>query len=270
MKICIAINSFKNEDKLLHHEKLCVQSLRKLKEKYNDIDLINLLFEKDSKNLDLQGFENLRVLKTESKNIFPNYKKNLSCINEMFDYLANLNYDYFIFINNDILVSDRFIKEVNDNPEFDSFIASKLCFTKLDSIDDKTAVPVALSVHGFDAFAIKCKWWKTVSDKFEKFFIGKPYWDTYFFTKCYLTGKCKVLNKAPACIFHMAHGEGGSDAEDELSQFNVQSFKKDEAIGRIWFTYAYAVLLKREKFEDINWYIPFANEVELEKYYLKY
>ena len=45
MKIAIGINTFKKEDDLNHREKMCIESLRLLKQKYPEqLDLINITF----------------------------------------------------------------------------------------------------------------------------------------------------------------------------------------------------------------------------------
>jgi len=266
MKIGIIINSFKPEQEFLHHEKLCVESLRKIKKQFNNVDLVSLIFEDE--NIILNDFENLNILKQHSKTIFPNFKKKLPFVNEIFDIAANLNYDYFIFINNDIIVSDRFIKQIINEPSYETFVASKLHFRKLDSLNDSSSDPGAISVHGFDGFAVKSSWWLQKRDIFQKFFLGKPYWDTYFFTMCYLHSKCKVLNKPPLSIFHVAHDSDAMN-NDELTEFNTKSFQKTDYVGRTWFTYVYKVLLKRSSHNGIEWYMPFENEEELEKAYLK-
>lgn len=265
MKICIGINSFKEEKDLLVHEKMCVESLYKIQKQFPCVDIVNIFFEDE--NFNYEKFINLNKLKQSSKNYFITNKK-LPLVNDLFDVLADLNYDYFIFINNDIIVSDRYIKHILNAPEFETFVASKLHFTKLDSLTDNNSIPDAISVHGFDGFAVKTTWWKNNRTKFEKFFLGKPYWDTYFFTMCYLHSKCMILNKPPACIFHTTH-ESDAMAEDELTKFNIESFQKTNYVGKIWFSYVYDVLLKRQTHNGIKWYTPLPNEEDLEKQYLK-
>jgi hypothetical protein len=268
MKINICINSYKTEELLQHHEMLCVNSLRKLKELYPDnIELVNITFA-DETNIKLKDFTNIHTLTKDSKSIAPAYKKRLPFLNEIFDILSTLQCDYFLFLNNDIAVSDRFIKEILSNSDYDSFVASKLHFRKLDSINDSNSDPGAISVHGFDAFAIKPIWWNNNSSKFSQFVLGKPYWDTYFFTMCYIHGNCKVLNKPPCAIFHVQH-ESDAMQEDELTHFNTLSFQQPNYVGQKWFNYVYNVLLKRQKHNNIDWYLPFANEEELERHYLK-
>lgn len=263
MKIAICINNFKNTH--THPESMCIESLYRVQKKYN-VDLINIMF--TDEHYDIPGFKSYSVLEKNSKNYFPKFNKKLPTVNEIFDKLALLEYDYFVFINNDIIVSDRFIKQIKDEPFYDSFVASKLHFSELKSLDDPNSIPDAISVHGFDGFGIKRTWWVNNSSKFNTFFLGKPYWDTYFFTMCYISGKCKVLNKPPVSIFHVAH-ESDAMLDDELTEFNTASFQKNPLIGRIWFTYVYNVLLKRETHNNIKWCIPFSNECELEKQYLK-
>lgn len=267
MKIAICINSYKKPNDLQHHERLCVESLLKVKRLYPDtVDLVNLTFKSET-HLVYDGFINLHVLEKSSKDISPKHSKRLPFLNDIFDVLSELKYDYFLFCNNDIAISNRFIKQILKNPSYDSFAASKLHFSKLESIDDITAIPDAISVHGFDAFAVTPEWWINNKNKFSRFILGKPYWDTYFFTMLYVHGKCVVLNKPPCVIYHVQHESDAMD-DDDLSQYNIRSFQTPGYVKSLWFRYVYDVLLKRNEHSNIKWYIPHLNEEELEKKYL--
>jgi hypothetical protein len=263
MKIIIGINNFKKEENLNHREKMCIDSLFKLKQLYPDLQLINLTF-KDEKFAALTGFNNLHCLQQIPNGIT---NKKIPFVNEIFDNLANINSDYFIFINNDNLISNRYIKTILQNTEYDCFPASKLHFMKLDSIDDLNSEPQSLSVHGFDGFAIKNEWWKQNRQNFQPMLLSRAYWDTYFYCKCQLYGKCLTLNKPPAVLFHLDH-KSSSMEQDAGNTYNEQIFAQDkDNLPQKWFSYVQNVLLKRSTQNNILWYVPFANETELEKQY---
>lgn len=265
MKIVIGINSFKKEQDLNHREKMCVDSLYKLKQLYPDIELINLTFE-DEQFATLTGFKNIHCLKQIPKHIT---NKKIPFVNEIFDNLANTDADYFVFINNDILVSNRFIKAILENSEYDCFPASKLHFIKLDSFDSVDNIPESLSVHGFDGFAIKSNWWRKNAGKFKLMLLSCAYWDTYFYCKCQLYGKCLTLNKPPAVLFHLDH-KSTSMESDPGNIYNEQAFIQDpDNLSQRWFLYVQSVLLKRQTYNNILWYIPLENEQELEKQHFK-
>lgn len=265
MKIIVGINNFKKEEDLNHREKMCIDSLHKLKQYYPDIKLINLTF-KNEQFATLTNFHNLHCLEQIPTSIT---NKKIPFVNEIFDYLANENANLFIFINNDILISNRFIKTILDKSTYDCFLASKLHFTKLDSINDENSVPESLSVHGFDGFAIKSNWWKNNRHHFKPMLLSRAYWDTYFYCKCQLYGKCLTLNKPPAVIFHLDH-KSTSMEQDPGNIYNEQNFLLDpDNLAQKWFSYVQNILLKRQTYNNILWYVPFENETELEKKYFK-
>lgn len=263
MKIVIGINNFKKQENLNHREKMCVESLLKIKKLYPDIELINLTFA-DETFTNLKDFKNIHCLKQIPKEITD---KKIPFVNEIFDNLASLKADYFIFINNDILISNRFIKAVLENSDRDCFPASKLHFTELDTINDLNSKPQSLSVHGFDGFAIKTTWWEQNKIKFKPMLLSRAYWDTYFYSKCQIYGKCLTLNKPPAVLFHLDH-KSTSMENDPGNAYNEQMFIQDpDSLPQKWFPYVQNVLLKRQTHNNILWYIPFQNEQELEHAY---
>lgn len=263
MKIAIGINNFKKEKELNHREKMCVDSLLKIKELYPEIELINLTFE-DELFATLNNFKNIHCLKQIPKEIT---NKKIPFVNEIFDNLAAQKADYFIFINNDILISNRFIKAIIDNPSYDCFPASKLHFMKLDSINDSNSEPQSLSVHGFDGFAIKTTWWNENKTKFKPMLLSRAYWDTYFYSKCQIYGKCLTLNTLPAVIFHLDH-KSTSMEQDAGNKHNEQMMLQDpDNIATRWFSYVQDILLKRSSYGNILWGTPNSNEAALEQKY---
>lgn len=264
MKIAIGINSFKKEQDFNNREKMCIESLHKLKALYpSTVELVNITF-KDETFATLDGFLNIHNLKQIPVNITD---KKIPFVYEIFDNLSELNTDYFLFINNDIIVSNRYIKEILKNSEYDCFPASKLHFTKLDSLDDKDSIPESLSVHGFDGFAIRSSWWKQNRDKFKPMLLSRAYWDTYFYAKCHLYGKSLTLNKPPAVIFHVDHESTSMEGEPG-NTYNEKNFIEDkDQLPQRWFSYVQNVLLKRPSENNIKWYVPFDNEKTIENKY---
>lgn len=266
MKIGICINSFKEEKDFNNREKMCVESLHRVKAKYSDIiELYNLTFI-DETFAKIKNFNNIHCLVKKPTNITD---KKIPFVNEIFNNLITLPIDYFIFINNDIFLSDRYIKAILNNPNIDCFPASKLHFMKMDSLNDLTSEPESLSVHGFDGFGIKTEWWSKNKAKFNQMLLSRAYWDTYFFTKCMIYGKCHVLNKPPAVIFHLDH-KSTSMEKDSGNDYNERMFFQDpDSLGIKWFSYVEKVLKQRPSHNGILWYIPFENEAELERIYFK-
>ena len=196
-------------------------------------------------------------------------KRKIPFVNEIFDHLSKIDTDYFIFVNNDVLISNRFIKNIKENSNYDCFPASKLHFMKLDSINDTDSEPQSLSVHGFDGFGIKNNWWKTNYHQFKPMLLGCAYWDTYFYVKCHLYGKSLTLNKPPAVIFHLDHKSTSMESEPG-NTYNERNFAEDpDRLAQKWFPYVQNVLLKLPTHNNILWYTPLTNESELERHYIK-
>jgi hypothetical protein len=264
MKIAVGINTFKPEIDFNDREKMCVKTLYKLKDKFRDVvELFNVTFIDEQFKLGM--FNNAHCLKQQPTNIT---NKKIPFVNEIFDYLSETGAEFFLFINNDILISDRYIKAVLNNLNYDCFPASKLHFTKINSLEDfSDSVPESLSVHGFDGFVIRSSWWKQNKDKFKPMLLSRAYWDTYFYSKCHLYGKTLTLNKPPAVIFHLEHKSSSMD-EEAGNTFNEKNFFEDkDNIPQRWFPYVQNVLLKRATYNNILWYVPQVEEERLEKQY---
>jgi len=261
-KISIGINVFKEYTSFNNREKMCYDSLLKLKNIENNINLYSI--SQQNTQIEIPEFTSLPKLKTS----FLDDDKTLPYVNEIFDVLSDTECDYFIFINSDVLISNRFIKHIKKTQK-DCYPATKLHFLKLDSIDDKNSQPESVSVHGFDGFGIKKQWWINNKNRFKQMILGRAYWDTYFFVKCMLYGDCEVLNKPPLCLFHLDH-KSISMENNKGNKENESNFVSDiDNVNQKWFSYVYNVLLKRETYNNILWFVPFTNEDILEKQYFK-
>lgn len=284
MKIAIGINAFKPQDKLNHRERFCVESLQRIKQKFKNVELYIITFEEDE--LVYDGFTTLNKLKKKSNAVVQEYfkqahlsqeyslrendinnnKRELPIVNEIFDVMSNIDSDYFLFTNSDIIISNRFIKHITE--EYECYPSSKACIKDIKSLDDAPVVD-AYSVHGFDAFAIKNSAWKRVSKSLKQFILGHNYWDTYFFTMLNCLCKCKNLNKLPFVSFHINHDGCSSDKAFVENYYTEDVFKRDPVVNRIWWHYVFNVLEKRPTVNNCLWYQPFENEVELEQHYFK-
>ena len=208
MNISIGINSFKQEKDLDSREKNCLESIKKVKDlsKHN-ISLYNISFEED--DIKYKDFESLTKLKLSSDEVIREYfkheglqneynlKKNdidtntkkLPIINEILDVLSETDCDYFLFLNSDCILTPAFNKLQIEN--FDSY---SLCRAntddKINSLSDSVELE-AISVHGVDGLLIKKDVWLSVRNNFEKFIIGRFYWDSYFSSKLKLLTKSK-------------------------------------------------------------------------------
>jgi hypothetical protein len=249
MKIAIGINSFKNEKDLNKREELCLESLRKCKNKNNNVTLYNIISDKD--DINFNDFETIKI-KQEGKYPF---------VNDLLNALSKTDNDLIVFINNDIVLNNTFFKQLENGIE--SYPASRAHLHELNSLDEELKIQ-SYSVHGFDLFAFKRDWWVENSYKFPFLYLGKPYWDTVFFIISIVNSKYKILNKQPPVIFHIEHNSVSCKDTDEYEQHNTNIAQTIPEMSR-WWNFVQNVLLKRQTVNDILWWKPFENELQLER-----
>lgn len=278
MKIAIGINGFKAYDSLEKREKFCIDSLVKIKNKNTNIDLYNVCFEDE--NISYDHFTKLNNLTVRSNKLIHDYfqhdgltneynirkeeidsnKKELPSVKEIFDVLASTDCDYFLFLNNDIILSNRFLKEIDGS---DAYAISRMHIYDIESLDDIPKLE-SYSVHGFDAFLIKKDIWLQIRNHFEDLVLGRFYWDTYLATMLAILVNTKFVNKLPPVCFHIEHGS--TSAQDHIENYyNEDVFKRNLLVGHLWFSYVQNVPMKRPVVNGCKWYRPFPNEEEIEK-----
>lgn len=282
MKISFGINGYKPETSLLVRESLCLEALRKIKKTNTDISLYNIIFENE--NITYDDFETLNCLKKKSNNIIKKYFKEgvpndcpytiesiksneveLPIIKEIFDTLAKTDCDYFVFLNNDIILSNRLLKEINDS--YDCYCVSRVNISEIKSLQDSLEI-LEYCVHGFDAFVIKKELWLKIRNHFDNFILGRFYWDTFTATALNLLCNCKVLNKQPPVCFHVYHDN--VSAQQTIENYYCEYiFKQNNTISYFWFTYVYNVLFKRSSKVNCKWFYPLNKEEEIEKQFFK-
>jgi hypothetical protein len=277
MKISIGINGFKNYETLEKREKFCIDALLKIKQ--DNVTLYNICF--DNENIEYKNFTTLNKLTKKSNKLIHEYfqhegltneynlrkqeidnnNKELPTVKEIFDVLASTDCDYFLFLNNDIILSNRIFKEIEDGIE--CYPISRMHIFDIENLNDTPKLE-SYSVHGFDAFLVKKETWLKIRNNFEDLILGRFYWDTYFATMFNLLCKCKNINKLPPACFHIEHNSNSSDNTIE-NYYNEDVFKRNMIIGHLWFSYVQNILLKRPTVNNCKWYQPFPNELELEK-----
>lgn len=269
-KIAVATNLFGK----CSRQDLGIQSLLRCKNIMSDkIDLFNIQFENGKDLTEHEGLTTLRCLKKTSKHVC-NGERELPIIREMFDCLADLGYDYFCFINSDIIVTPKFFKEIFDN-EHEAYIASRLAIegdiTDLNfSINiNSSEGPVRNShyqVSGFDGFTIKTCWWKENRLLFPEYVFAVVYWDTHYATLLLKNADTYMQNKIPT-IFHIIH-EDKSSAQCEEFRYNEDTFAKNYTDDfNLWHRFLFQVLLKRGV--QNNYVYPGKSEIELQQIYFK-
>jgi hypothetical protein len=277
MKISIGINGYKEHKDLEKREKFCIESL--LKNKKENVNLYNVCF--TDENIKYDSFETLNQLCLYSNSIIKNYfsheglhkeyeqrksdidnnNKKLPSVKEIFDVLSHTDCDYFLFLNNDIILSNRFLKNIDSS--VDCYAVSRMHIHDIESLNEEPKLE-SYSVHGFDAFLIKKETWLKIRNNFPDLILGRFYWDTYFVTKFKLLCNTKFVNDLPPVCFHIEHNSKSSENTIE-NYYNEDVFKRDLIIGHLWFSYVQNVPLKRPTINNCKWYQPFPNEKEIEE-----
>jgi len=278
MKISVGINGFKEYSNLEKREKFCIESLLKFKNSNKNVELYNICFKEE--NIKYDNFTTLNKLTKKSDNLIREYynknnrendyysrqseidnnTKHLPSVKEIFDVLASTDCDYFLFLNNDIILSNRLLKELEDDVE--SYVISRLNIQDIDSLND-IPKPNSYSVHGYDAFFIKKETWLRIRGNFDDYILGRFYWDTFFATIFNLFSNCKIINKLPAVCFHIDH-PASYNTECIEHFYTGNMFNTNLFVSNIWFTYVYSIPMKRVK-QQVE--MPLPNEKELEKQY---
>jgi hypothetical protein len=277
MKISIGINGYKEYKDLEKREKFCIESLLKCKKE--NINFYNVIFENE--NIVYDHFTTLNQLSKTSddiirshfshggltneynlrKNEIDNNTKKLPSVKEIFDVLSSTDCDYFLFLNNDIILSNRLFKNID--PSVDCYAISRMHIHDIESLSEIPKLE-SYSVHGFDAFLIKKETWLKNRNNFPDLILGRFYWDTYFATKLHLLCNTRFVNDLPPVCFHIEHNSKSSENTIE-NYYNEDVFKRDLIIGHLWFSYVQNVPLKRPTINNCKWYQPFPNEKEIEE-----
>lgn len=276
MKISIGINGYKDYKALEKRERFCIESLKKCKTE--DIQLYNVCYEEE--DIQYKDFITLNKLTKKSNKIIYNYfqheglvkeynlrkqeidnnEKELPTVKEIFDVLAATDCDYFLFLNNDIILSNRLFKNLNH--EIDCYAISRMHIFDINTLQDIPELE-SYSVHGFDAFLVKKETWLKVRNNFPDLILGRFYWDTFYATLFKLLANSTLVNELPPACFHIEHASTSSQNTIE-NYYNEDVFKRVLVINQLWFTYVQNVLLKREEHNKCKWYQPLPQEKQIE------
>lgn len=256
MKILLGVNLFGTT----HRHKLSKESYIRLSKKY-DIKLINLQFNDDNPHLDDEHFE-IKYMSRSSKDVCDSQKK-LPLMKHCFDLLSE-DSDYFIFTNDDIIISPTYIEDFLKT-KVDCYPSSRLAIPEIKTLEDEIPLVDHYQVSGFDAFIIRSEWWKKNRDKFPDYVLGKPCWDVHYAFLCMRHGDSVLCNKWPPPTFHINHPLVSNDVCPEKEYNETLFWKVYAEDAKIWSAYNAFVLLKRPN----NYTGVFENEEQLEKIYFK-
>lgn len=255
MKIAIGINIF-GENK---RQTLCIDVLKKLKNKFNGITLYNITFEKDL-NKD-SNFVHLPYLNKTAKDIIKGSQSKKPTTKQFFDILSQQEVDYFIFLNSDIILSPKFIDLISKQ-DYETYCVSRYDTLPIESIDK--IIPFRIEIAGFDVWAVKNSWWKENHQRFKDYVYAEHLWDVDYTLTMYNHSSCLICNKE----FYAAHEKHELNWNEQSleAQYNSMLWEKS-AYGSNWNNFIYNNLIKRLPYGQFL--EPLYNELELEQKYLK-
>ena len=252
MKLSIGINIFKSNKR----QTLAIECLRKLKHKNCGVQLYNICFEKEL--YPTEDFIDYPLLQKKSFHYTGNKEIKKPIANEFFDLLSETDCDYFLFLNSDILLSQKAINFIS-HKNFDSYIFSRHEIQDLNSLADPL-VPYKIEVAGFDAWAVKKEWWIQNKNKIPNCIYSEVAWDNIMSMGLYQNSNSILCNKE-FYIAHISHPINWSRETPE-GKFNMKTWN-NMPVSHKWDYYMQMVLFNRKPHgQYLN---PLENEETLEK-----
>ena len=252
MKIALAVNTFNTE---LNRFKLANQSYEKLNS-YDNVDVF------DIQKSGIKGkFRTIDKIERYSNDVIEGSTKELPFVNDLFNITADLDYDYFIVTNADVMISPRLINHILER-DITAMSCSRLDIQPTADIKDDMK-PVRWEVAGHDTFCFKTDWYKKHSILFEDFLLGKPAYDQHYAALMKVFGNNDTFgNKNPAFCLHEHHGISAVTTKDIEQEYNLNQYENSElaqTYKHVWDDYLNEVLLKRTP------WMSFLNEVNNEE-----
>lgn len=252
MKIALAVNTFNTE---LNRFKLANQSYEKLNS-YDNVDVF------DIQKSGIKGkFRTIDKIERYSNDVIEGSTKELPFVNDLFNITADLDYDYFIVTNADVMISPRLINHILER-DITAMSCSRLDIQPTADIKDDMK-PVRWEVAGHDTFCFKTDWYKKHSILFEDFLLGKPAYDQHYAALMKVFGNNDSFgNKNPAFCLHEHHGISAVTTKDIEQEYNLNQYENSElaqTYKHVWDDYLNEVLLKRTP------WMSFLNEVNNEE-----
>lgn len=252
MKIALAVNTFNTD---LNRFKLANESYKKLNS-YDSVDVF------DIQKPGIEGkFKTIDKIERYSNDVIEGSTKELPFVNDLFNITADLDYDYFIVTNADVMISPRLINHILER-DVTAMSCSRLDVQPTVNIKDGMK-PVRWEVAGHDTFCFKTDWYKKHSVLFEDFLLGKPVYDQHYAALMKVFGNNDSFgNKNPAFCLHEHHGISAVTTRDVEQEYNLNQYENSElaqTYKHVWDDYLNEVLLKRTP------WMSFLNEVNNEE-----
>ena len=255
MKLAIGINIFGYYTR----QDFCIDVLLRFASKHPQITLYNITFEGE-RNYTL-GFEHLPLLKTKAKDIIPNSTSEKPISKDFFDILSQTDCDYFLFLNSDILLTEKILKLIL-KAEYETYSFSRHDCYKIETLDK--IIPFRIEIAGFDAWAVKKSWWIENSHHFNDYIYAEHLWDVAFAVEMYNRSNSFIGNK-DVYLCHEKHELNWNEETPEAIH-NTTLWKKTPYHEK-WHEFVFSYLIKRQPCGRFLYSL--SDELEKEKEYLK-
>jgi hypothetical protein len=213
VKIAITTNTFGSYDRQDH----CVNVLKRFHQSYPLMKPFLLQYPEDE--VPYTDIEIVRNLKRSSMDLFPNGDKKFPFVNDLFEISSQLDTEYFVYINSDILITKEFLDHIiTMAPEA---LAMSRVDCKIINVKDNNVFdisPMRLEAAGFDAFIFNNNWWKTNKEKFHDMFLGRPVFDNCYAIVMMMNSK-NILDNRSRMLYHPYH-KTISFRNDDYYKFN--------------------------------------------------
>lgn len=255
MKIAIGINIFGYYTR----QDQCIEVLNRFVAKYSNISLHNITFENE-KNYTL-GFQHHPVLKRKAKDIIDGSKSEKPIAKDFFDVLSTIDCDYFLFLNSDILITEKLIKLI-EKGDYETYSFSRHDCYKIESL--KNIIPFRIEIAGFDAWAVKKDWWVQNRDYFNDYIYAEHLWDVAFSIEMYNRSNSFIGNKE-VYLCHEKHDLKWNETSPEA--LHNSKLWDNTPYHKRWHEFIYSYLVKRLPYGQFLH--PMTDELEKEKKFLK-
>ena len=224
MKIDLIANTFSN----YHRQTVAVDSWRFLKQTFPDnINLWNFQFtEEESSFSDPYPALTTKFVLSNSQEEVIGATKKLPFMSEIFNNALELDGDYFIITNSDVIIMPKLIEFIiNEKP--DALACSRLDINDIphyNFIAEQKITPVRYEIAGFDTFIFEKKWAIAHKHLFQtKYLMGKFLYDVVWagYMKVY-GGNEPLGNGFPPYCFHIHHGIAAVTTECPERDWNLK------------------------------------------------
>lgn len=252
MKLSIGINIFNQNER----QNIAVECLKRLKQKNSNIEVYNISYKDELQ--EVSEFKSLPILGESSSTLTGNEMVKKPIANEFFNILSNTECDYFLFLNSDIILSQKALNLIFAG-NMESYIFSRHEIKPITSLEDKI-IPYKIEVAGFDAWAVKKAWWIENGNTIPKCIYSEVAWDNIMSLSLFTKSNAKFCNKE-FYIGHLSHPINWSRETPE-GMYNMKTWNS-MAIAPKWDYYMQAFLFRRSpRGQYLN---PIDNEETMEK-----